>query len=105
MDPTTLGRRLRRASCVPTLRLRGLDRQGARRQLEDFVVLARHGDLRVIRVVTGKGLGSRGDPVLRPMLARWLATQAGRVVSGWRYDVDVDGEWGSVLIVLQPRSR
>lgn len=94
-----------RAGSVPRLKLRGLTRSSARDHLDDFVILARHAQLRVVRIVTGKGLGSRGEPVLRPMLKRWLARERGRSVSGWCYELDADGAWGSVLVVLRPGSR
>lgn len=97
-------RRLAAASrSVPSVNLRGLDRHTAAAQLRDFVVLARHADVSIIQVITGKGVDSSGAPVLRPLLGRWLGDRVGVDVRGWCYERDAEGEWGAALVVLRRR--
>ncbi|MDC0715411.1 Smr/MutS family protein [Nannocystis bainbridge] len=88
---------------LPTLRLRGLRREPALEALIAFVTRERAARSRYVRIVTGKGLGSPGDPVLKETLALWCASSAGEAdVVAWAPEVDVRGEYGSVILQLRP---
>ncbi|MBZ5714457.1 Smr/MutS family protein [Nannocystis pusilla] len=88
---------------LPTLRLRGLRREPALAALAAFVARERAARSRYVRVVTGKGLGSPGDPVLKEALAEWCASAAGEAeVAAWAPELDVRGEYGSVILQLRP---
>jgi DNA-nicking Smr family endonuclease len=88
---------------LPTLRLRGLRREPALEALIAFVARERAARSRYVRIVTGKGLGSPGDPVLKETLASWCASAAGEAdVIAWAPEVDVRGEYGSVILQLRP---
>lgn len=88
---------------LPTLRLRGLRREPALVALAAFVARERAARSRYVRVVTGKGLGSPGDPVLKEAVAEWCASAAGEAeVSAWAPELDVRGEYGSVILQLRP---
>ncbi|PCC67517.1 DNA-nicking endonuclease, Smr domain [Nannocystis exedens] len=90
---------------LPTLRLRGLRREPAVEALIAFVARERAAGSRYVRVVTGKGLGSPGDPVLKEALAEWCASVAGETdVAAWAPELDVRGEYGSVILQLRPRA-
>jgi len=52
---------------------------------------ARRAPGRVVRVVTGKGRGSAGRPVLNPKVAALLRTQLRHVVADWDRDADDAG--------------
>ncbi|MCY1053786.1 Smr/MutS family protein [Nannocystis sp. SCPEA4] len=88
---------------LPTLRLRGLRREPALEALAAFVARERAARSRYVRIVTGKGLGSPGDPVLKEALAEWCASTAGEAeVTAWAPELDVRGEYGSVILQLRP---
>ncbi|MCY1007470.1 Smr/MutS family protein [Nannocystis pusilla] len=90
---------------LPTLRLRGLRREPAVEALAAFAARERMAGTRYVRVVTGKGLGSPGDPVLKEALAEWCASVAGEAeVAAWAPELDVRGEYGSVILQLRPRA-
>ncbi|WAS97602.1 Smr/MutS family protein [Nannocystis punicea] len=90
---------------LPTLRLRGLRREPAVEALTAFVARERAAHARYVRIVTGKGLGSPGDPVLKEALAEWCASPAGEAdVAAWAPELDVRGEYGSVILQLRPRA-
>ncbi|MCY0990127.1 Smr/MutS family protein [Nannocystis sp. ILAH1] len=90
---------------LPTLRLRGLRREPAVEALTAFVTRERAAGSRYVRIVTGKGLGSPGDPVLKEALAEWCASVAGEAeVAAWAPELDVRGEYGSVILQLRPRA-
>ncbi|WP_434416476.1 Smr/MutS family protein [Nannocystis pusilla] len=104
MRPPRLVARARRGR-LPTLRLRGLRREPAVEALTAFVVRERAAGSRYVRIVTGKGLGSPGDPVLKEALAEWCASVAGEAaVAAWAPELDVRGEYGSVILQLRPRA-
>jgi DNA-nicking Smr family endonuclease len=51
----------------------------------------------VIRIVTGKGLGSPGQPVLFPLVRRWLETGLAAQVAV----VSVGADGGSYLVRMK----
>lgn len=93
-----------RRGALPTLRLRGLRRDAALEQLATFVARERAAGVRYLRIVTGKGLGSPGEPVLKDALAEWCASAEGeRHVDAWAPELDRLGEYGAVIVRLRPR--
>ena len=102
LEADQLRRVARRQGSVPSLNLHGLDRHGAVHQLDQFVRLSRAQGFTVVRVITGKGLGSKGAPVVRPRVLAWLC-EPGRPVAGWSPETDDDGDFGSLLTLLQAR--
>lgn len=89
---------------LPTLRLRGLRRDAALDQLATFIARERAAGTRYLRIVTGKGLGSPGDPILKEALAEWCASaEAEPHVDAWAPELDRTGEYGAVIIRLRPR--
>lgn len=89
---------------LPTLRVRGLRREPALELVAAFVARERLAGARYLRIVTGKGLGSPGEPVLKEALAEWFASQAGEQhVVAWAPELDVDGEFGAIVVQLRAR--
>lgn len=50
------------------LDLHGLTSEEAERRVESFLLTARGKGLRTVKIITGKGLHSHGDPVLRNLM-------------------------------------
>lgn len=88
---------------LPTLRIRGLRREPALELVAAFVARERAAGSRYLRIITGKGLGSPGDPVLKEALAEWCASLAGEQhVVAWAPELGADGEFGAIVIQLRP---
>jgi DNA-nicking Smr family endonuclease len=73
-----------------TLDLHGQTREEARAVLKRFLERERKAHSgQVVHVITGRGRGSAGKPVLKPMVKRLLAGELSPLVA--EYDEDVDG--------------
>lgn len=89
---------------LATLRIRGLRREVALAEVAAFVSRERAAGARFLRIVTGKGLGSPGEPVLKGALAEWCASAEGvALVDAWAPELDRAGEYGAVIVRLRPR--
>ncbi len=106
--------RAARAPRVPRLSLRRLNRGPALAQLRAFVTWARATRVRIVRVVTGKGVGSKGDPVIRPAVLEWVATEGAEAVIRWAPEpdrgrhpgvLDPEGDYGVLLLELRSPRR
>ena len=99
-------RRLRTGRIRPDRRidLHGHESEPARRDLLDTLGSAIEADERCVLVVHGKGLRSKGDPVLREALPRWLADPqlAGRVLA-FAPATPEDGGTGATYVLLRRR--
>ncbi|MCA9661394.1 MAG: Smr/MutS family protein, partial [Myxococcales bacterium] len=95
-----------RAGVLPTLRIRGLGREEARARLEDFVSLHRAAGRGYIRVITGKGVGSPGEPVLKHLVAAWCAGAGAAEVRALAPEREASLEYGALILQLRraPRS-
>jgi DNA-nicking Smr family endonuclease len=70
-----------------TLDLHGRPRPDAEALVRNFVTTWHaRGGRAVVRIVTGKGMGSGGVPVLGPAVERLLATELRPLVSRWEPD-------------------
>ncbi|WJF90929.1 Smr/MutS family protein [Paraburkholderia bonniea] len=95
-------RQMRRGKWVvqAQLDLHGLRRDEARETLGQFIREALKNELRCLRVIHGKGLGSIGkEPVLKGKVRSWL-TQKEAVIAFCEAR-DHDGGAGAVLVLLQ----
>jgi DNA-nicking Smr family endonuclease len=97
-------RKLRRGHWVveDALDLHGMNRVEAEASVGEFLrrCLARR--LRCVRIVHGKGLGSRNrEPVLKGKLRRWLCVRD--EVLAFCQAPAADGGSGAVLVLLKPR--
>jgi len=90
-----------RRSSPPTLRLRGLRRSAALEALCDFVSLHHAAGRRYVRVVTGKGIGSPGEPVLKHSFVAWCAGEGALWVRGYAPDRDMSLEFGAFILALR----
>jgi DNA-nicking Smr family endonuclease len=78
-----------------TLDLHGRTADEAERLVRDFILSTSRGASgRVVRIVTGKGIGSPGRPVLLPLVRRLLEGELARHVDA--LSLDTDG--GSYLV-------
>jgi DNA-nicking Smr family endonuclease len=85
------------------LDLHGARTQEARALLGDFFSAAQRRGLRCVRVIHGKGRGSRhGEPVLKREVAAWLAQRG--VVLAYCEARPAEGGGGAVLVLLQARA-
>jgi DNA-nicking Smr family endonuclease len=104
MSPQVL-RRLRGGfwAVQEELDLHGARAQEARALLADFFNAAHSRGLRCVRVIHGKGRGSRhGEPVLKREVAAWL-TQRGDVLA-YCEARPAEGGAGAVMVLLQSRA-
>ncbi|MCB9567306.1 MAG: Smr/MutS family protein [Myxococcales bacterium] len=79
---------------MPALRLRGLRRDAAIDALADFVALRRAVGDRIVRVITGKGIGSPGEPVLKAAVVAWCAGEGRTWSASGRRSASVMGATG-----------
>jgi DNA-nicking Smr family endonuclease len=94
-DALALLRRVR-SRPLPCLYLRLLDRAAALQHLDVFVTACRSQQARYVRVITGKGINSFGEPVLKRAVLGWC-DEAGLARA---LELDQQGEWGSLIIDL-----
>jgi DNA-nicking Smr family endonuclease len=83
-----------------TVNLRHLDRATALRHLELFVHACQARRVRFCRVITGKGIGSVGEPVLKRAVLEWCRGPGRTRVREWAPQLDPHGEWGVLLVRL-----
>ncbi len=82
------------------LDLHGLDRHEAREALSDFLSRCIKRDLRCVRVIHGKGLGSKNrEPILKAKVKNWLAQRED--VLAYCQARPVDGGSGALLVLLK----
>ena len=78
-----------------TLDLHGRTAAEAERLVRDFILTSTRGASgQVVRIVTGKGIGSAGKPVLLPLVRQWLETDLARYLDA----VSLDTDGGSYLV-------
>jgi DNA-nicking Smr family endonuclease len=83
---------------VATLDLHGRTAAEAERLVRDFILTStRSASGQVVRIVTGKGTGSAGKPVLLPLVRQWLETDLARYVD----TVSLDTDGGSYLVRMR----
>ena len=81
------------------LDLHGLDRHQAREALAGFLASCTKRGVRCVRVIHGKGLGSKNrEPVLKVKVKHWLARRA--EVLAYCQARPVDGGSGALLVLL-----
>jgi DNA-nicking Smr family endonuclease len=93
-----LERARRRANA--TVNLRHLDRATALRHLELFVHACQARRVRFCRIITGKGIGSVGEPVLKRAVLEWCRGPGRTRVREWAPQLDPHGEWGVLVVRL-----
>ena len=82
-----------------SLDLHGSTLDHARERMDRFIQTCRDHQIRCVRVVHGKGYGSKnGDPVLKETVRRWLSQLA--VVQAYIECDEADGGAGAVLVLL-----
>ena len=94
-------RKLRRGHWVveDELDLHGMNRHTAAISVTDFLRHCRHRRLGCVRIVHGKGLGSRQrEPVLKGLLRKWLVRQD---VLAFSQAPAAQGGSGAVLVLLK----
>jgi len=84
------------------LDLHGLTRPEAELELTDFISYALNENLRCVRIIHGKGLGSSNTgPVIKPLVNRWL--QRRDDVLAFCSARPVDGGTGAVYVLLRSK--
>jgi len=98
-------RQLRRGGLLPEaqLDLHGLDREAARERVRHFLDDSVHHGMKAVLIVTGRGKGSGGEPVLRNEIERYLRDAASVWVLEWgRAPARFGGE-GALVVFLKGR--
>jgi DNA-nicking Smr family endonuclease len=89
---------------VPTLDLHGLGVRDAIAETERFVREASAAGEPEIRIIYGKGRGSRGGVgVLRAAIPAWLEQNGADLVERFERDLDRDGNDGAMRVWLHAR--
>lgn len=99
-------RRLKRGHWVieDELDLHGLTRDEARERLATFLNECRKRGIRCLRIIHGKGLGSKNkEPVLKQMVRHWLMQRD--EVLAYAQARPADGGGGAVIVMLKRRTR
>jgi DNA-nicking Smr family endonuclease len=109
-EPSVPPRRMklvRQGKLVPeaTLDLHGLDRHQAREKVKFFLENALWQGKRTVLVVTGRGLGSGGEPVLRDEIERFLAGPGVAWVSEWGRAPARFGGDGALVVFVRERKK
>ena len=95
-------RRLRHGNWVAQaeLDLHGLTRPAAKRELADFLFECKRRGARCVRIIHGKGLGSKNrEPVLKVHVRHWLMQRD--EVLAFVQARPVDGGGGAVMVLLK----
>lgn len=90
---------------VLEINVRGDTVEDALRQVELFVHQQWKERARFCRIVHGRGLRSKGDPVLKPAILRWLEGPGFRYIRGYAPETNNAGDYGSVVVELAERSE
>jgi DNA-nicking Smr family endonuclease len=103
MSLTEIRKLLREAlGIMPTLDLHGLGVQDALHATEDFLRDAQEAGLGSVRIVYGKGRGSRGGRgVLREVIPRWLDTGGRVYVRRYERRPDTSGADGGMIVWIR----
>jgi DNA-nicking Smr family endonuclease len=96
---TLLTRARRRVSA--SVNLRHLGRAEALAHLDLHVRLCRNRRVRFCRVIPGKGIDSRVEPVLKRAVIEWCRAPEHDAVLGWAPELDRHGEWGAMILELR----
>lgn len=109
-EPATAPRRMklvRQGKLAPetTLDLHGLDRSQAREKVRHFLDNSVWQGKRTVLIVTGRGAGSGGEPVLRQEVENYLTREAGAWVSEWGRAPARHGGEGALVVFLRDRKK
>lgn len=83
------------------LNLRHLYRADALHHLELFIGVCRTRRLRFCRVIPGKGVHSKAEPVIKRAVIEWCREHERDAVIGWAPEIDQHGEWGAMILELR----
>ena len=94
---------VRRGRLVPeaSLDLHGLTRDEARARTRHFLEDAAYHGQRTVLIITGRGKGSGGEPVLRSELERYLSQEGRAWVSEWGRAPRQYGGEGALVVFLK----
>ncbi len=93
-----------RFSVKRTLNLRGLDLDSAERALEEFVKTAILNGDSCILIIHGRGLSSKGEPVLKNMVRNWLERGPFRkYILAYTSARPCDGGLGATYVLLSKK--
>jgi len=103
----TLSRRIKVGTIKEerVLDLHGKTRDAAFEELRRFVARARADGVRVVKVISGRGLHSAGDAVLRRALEPWLTRDLREQVQELVKAPPGHGGEGATYVILRPPSR
>lgn len=96
-------RLVRRGQLVPEARLdlHGLHRDQAREKVRFFLENGVYQGFRTVLIITGRGLGSGSEPVLRTEIERYLTHQAGAWIVEWGRAPRQYGGEGALVVFLK----
>lgn len=84
---------------LPAVTLRGLSQDAAIERLRDFLETQSLGGVKLVRVITGKGKQSDGEPVLKHLAPKFFESRS--EVSLYAPELGRDGEFGAFVVQLR----
>lgn len=85
---------------LPELVVRGLTRDEALDQLRDFIERYHSEETRFVRIVPGRGLRSKTEPILKPTVLKWLEGPGRPMICGYVPERLQGGDYGSLIVEL-----
>ena len=85
---------------VPELNLRGQTRARAREMIREFIPPQRRAGAPFVRIITGRGLRSESEPVLKPTILDWLHGPGLDHIRGYAPERTLTGDYGSLIVEL-----
>ena len=85
--------------------LHGLTREEARSKVRYFLEDSAYQGKKTVLIVTGRGKGSGGEPVLRAEVERYLSTEGGVWVSEWGRAPRRYGGEGALVVFLKGKAK
>jgi hypothetical protein len=89
---------------LPTLNIRMERLSAALAEVEVFVRAQVRDGARFVRVITGKGRNSAGDPVLKPGVIAWCEGEGAAWIRRWAPETDRSGNFGCVVLEIDPQA-
>lgn len=91
-------------SIQATLNIRGLTAEEAKLAMEDFIKRALHLGYSCVLIIHGRGLSSKGEPVLKPLVKDWLKRGPYRkYILAYASARPCDGGLGATYVLLSQR--
>lgn len=84
-----------------TLDLHHYNEKEALTKLQNFIFSCFHKQIRVVKIIHGKGLHSQGKPKIKKAVKQWITTQGKKYIRHYRAADPSNGGTGALIVWLQ----